>query len=170
MGEHVRRLDGRWGVVEQLTIEARPVVMYNLTVARAHTFFVGDAGWLVHNSCDSVGDALANTAGKAHRGLQKAGLGESTVAAGRSANGQITLSVFHSTAEGTEAAVNLLRKKWTVLDAPKMRSVDFHAERQLADAGFTKIGISNQGGMCPACKEYFANRPDIQVYPYKGYR
>ena len=54
VGEHVRRLDGSWGVVEQLTIEARPVVMYNLTVARAHTFFVGDAGWLVHNACGPV--------------------------------------------------------------------------------------------------------------------
>ena len=51
VGEHVRRLDGSWGVIEQLTIEVRPVVMYNLTVARAHTFFVGDEGWLVHNLC-----------------------------------------------------------------------------------------------------------------------
>ena len=54
VGEHVRRLDGSWGVIEQLTIEARPVVMYNLTVARAHTFFVGDEGWLVHNACGPV--------------------------------------------------------------------------------------------------------------------
>jgi guanyl-specific ribonuclease Sa len=26
--------------------------MYNLTVADAHTFFVGDGQWLVHNTCD----------------------------------------------------------------------------------------------------------------------
>ncbi|MCB0107996.1 MAG: hypothetical protein KDE53_18870, partial [Caldilineaceae bacterium] len=25
--------------------------MYNLTVAEAHTFFVGDGQWLVHNQC-----------------------------------------------------------------------------------------------------------------------
>ena len=25
--------------------------MYNLTVAEAHTFFVGDGQWLVHNAC-----------------------------------------------------------------------------------------------------------------------
>jgi hypothetical protein len=29
----------------------RPQVMYNLTVAVAHTFFVGDGQWLVHNMC-----------------------------------------------------------------------------------------------------------------------
>ena len=26
--------------------------MYNLTVAAAHTYFVGDGQWLVHNDCD----------------------------------------------------------------------------------------------------------------------
>jgi hypothetical protein len=31
--------------------------MYNLTVAEAHTFFVGQGGWLVHNAgpCDFLG-------------------------------------------------------------------------------------------------------------------
>ena len=29
----------------------QPQVMYNLTVAEAHTFFVGDGQWLVHNHC-----------------------------------------------------------------------------------------------------------------------
>jgi len=28
--------------------------MYNLTVAEAHTFFVGQQGWLVHNKCPDV--------------------------------------------------------------------------------------------------------------------
>lgn len=35
-------------------MEARPQEMYNLTVAVAHTFFVGDGKWLVHNTCGPI--------------------------------------------------------------------------------------------------------------------
>ncbi len=53
------------GVIHAVTVERQPQVMYNLTVAVAHTFFVGDGQWLVHNSCGggtsqvyrAVGDA-----------------------------------------------------------------------------------------------------------------
>ncbi len=38
-------------VVQSIVVEAAPQMMYNLTVAVAHTFFVGDGEWLVHNSC-----------------------------------------------------------------------------------------------------------------------
>ena len=30
---------------------AQPQMMYNMTVATAHTYFVGDGQWLVHNAC-----------------------------------------------------------------------------------------------------------------------
>jgi hypothetical protein len=101
--------------------------------------------------------------------LQKLGLGESTVAAGMGTEGSITLSVFHKTAQGTEDAVSALRGNgWNVLDAPKGRSPDFHAERQLDAAGFTEIGISRQRGMCSACDQYFANRSGVNVTPYRG--
>ncbi|WP_081752883.1 polymorphic toxin-type HINT domain-containing protein [Kallotenue papyrolyticum] len=51
VGAQVRRADGSYGVVQAIRVEARPHIMYNLTVATAHTFFVGDQQWLVHNSC-----------------------------------------------------------------------------------------------------------------------
>jgi hypothetical protein len=51
VGERVRQVDGGFGVVQAVAVEARPQVMYNLTVAVAHTFFVGEEGWLVHNTC-----------------------------------------------------------------------------------------------------------------------
>jgi hypothetical protein len=50
VGDRVRKLDGREGVVQAVAVEQRPQVMYNLTVAVAHTFFVGDGQWLVHNA------------------------------------------------------------------------------------------------------------------------
>ena len=48
-GAEVRRLDGGYGTVTRVVLAVRVQPMYNLTVAIAHTFFVGDDGWLVHN-------------------------------------------------------------------------------------------------------------------------
>ncbi|HEY1013263.1 MAG TPA: SBBP repeat-containing protein [Herpetosiphonaceae bacterium] len=61
-GEHVRRLDGTLGAITDLRIEQRAQVMYNLTVATAHTFFVGAGEWLVHNDCLEFSKKLDNGA------------------------------------------------------------------------------------------------------------
>jgi RHS repeat-associated protein len=58
VGEPIRRADGSAGAVAALSIEHRPQVMYNLTVGVAHTFFVGDGEWLVHNDCGSTSKRL----------------------------------------------------------------------------------------------------------------
>jgi hypothetical protein len=50
-GQRVRKADSSYGVVEAVAFAPRPQVMYNLTVAHAHTFFVGSVRVLVHNSC-----------------------------------------------------------------------------------------------------------------------
>ncbi|MFL5800699.1 MAG: polymorphic toxin-type HINT domain-containing protein [Roseiflexaceae bacterium] len=50
LGAHVRTADGGTGMVQGVVVAARPQGMYNLTVAVAHTFFVGEEGWLVHNT------------------------------------------------------------------------------------------------------------------------
>ena len=50
VGDRVRSASGE-GEVEAVESVASPQVMYNLTVAEAHTFFVGDGQWLVHNAC-----------------------------------------------------------------------------------------------------------------------
>jgi Pretoxin HINT domain len=52
--DSVRKADGSFGSVEQVTIEQRTAVMYNLTVDVAHTYFVGEQGWLVHNTCNPL--------------------------------------------------------------------------------------------------------------------
>ncbi|MEZ4730246.1 MAG: polymorphic toxin-type HINT domain-containing protein [Caldilineaceae bacterium] len=48
-GAHVYRADGRLGTVQNAIVARRQQPMYNLTVAQAHTFFVSDGQWLVHN-------------------------------------------------------------------------------------------------------------------------
>ncbi|MEP7289915.1 MAG: polymorphic toxin-type HINT domain-containing protein [Chloroflexota bacterium] len=55
VGEHVRKADGSYGVVKTDHAQMQVQRMYNLTVDKAHTFFVGGQQWLVHNSnaeCD----------------------------------------------------------------------------------------------------------------------
>ena len=39
-----------------MVYHARPQMMYNMTVATAHTYFVGDGQWLVHNACIKFDD------------------------------------------------------------------------------------------------------------------
>jgi hypothetical protein len=50
-GAHIRKADGRYGLVQTFVVVHKQKAMYNLTVAQAHTFFVGQQQWLVHNHC-----------------------------------------------------------------------------------------------------------------------
>lgn len=70
IGDQVRQADGSYGVVEAMTLVEQPQWMYNLTVAEAHTYFVGEGRWLVHNICGSV-QQLSN--GEIRK-LKKAGI------------------------------------------------------------------------------------------------
>jgi hypothetical protein len=54
VGEHIRKADGGYGKVERVEREQRQQTMYNLTVEKAHTFFVGTKRWLVHNTCNPL--------------------------------------------------------------------------------------------------------------------
>jgi hypothetical protein len=58
LGDHVPSASGGSGLVTSITWDHAPAQMYDLTVDVAHTFFVGDAGWLVHN-CGPSSRALA---------------------------------------------------------------------------------------------------------------
>ena len=61
-GDHIRRLDGSFGVVNSIQIVQTVKRMYNLTVQHAHTFFVGKQRWLVHNTCNytNIGSEVRN--------------------------------------------------------------------------------------------------------------
>jgi hypothetical protein len=50
-GTAIQQADGTSGIVQATQLEQRSQVMYNFTVADAHTYFVGAGGWLVHNAC-----------------------------------------------------------------------------------------------------------------------
>jgi hypothetical protein len=53
VGDTIKRSNGQLGVVKAVEVKNDRQVVYNLTVEGAHTFFVGEGQWLVHNSgCD----------------------------------------------------------------------------------------------------------------------
>ena len=49
-GELLKEADGGTGTVLNVLTVQQTKTMYNLTVETAHTFYVGDKGWLVHNA------------------------------------------------------------------------------------------------------------------------
>jgi hypothetical protein len=51
LGMHILRADGRTGVITGWKVVPGSSVMYNLEVARDHTFVVGTGQWVVHNDC-----------------------------------------------------------------------------------------------------------------------
>lgn len=162
--DEIRQANWDKGVVEAIVFTPVPQTMYNFTVATAHTYFVGEGQWLVHNC-----RAYANTAHNALKQLPE-NLRGATVAMSLGADSKPILAIYGRTPEITQDAINHLRNKgWNVLDAPP-RGVEYHAERQLIDAGYTQIGISRQAGMCNSCAEYVSNHPGVTITPYDPQR
>ncbi len=58
VGDSIRNADGSTGKVKKIKIEQSTREMYNLTVDQAHTFFVGEGQWLVHNACPKHGNFI----------------------------------------------------------------------------------------------------------------
>ena len=73
-GAHVLAAEGGLGTVEDVRFRTDYMVMYNLTVADDHTFFVGAGKWLVHNAgCGSLNPRTSKAAEigrEAHRQIQ----------------------------------------------------------------------------------------------------
>lgn len=63
-GDLIWQTNGTTGVVKSVKVVAREQRMYNLSVDVAHTFFVGDGQWLVHNAgpCGFLSRPFANNA------------------------------------------------------------------------------------------------------------
>jgi hypothetical protein len=76
VGDHIRSAKGGYGVVRATVIVQRSQRMYNLTVAEAHTFFVGGGEWLVHNDCGSFQQHGVRTTAHFWRELRKDGFTE----------------------------------------------------------------------------------------------
>ena len=49
VGDTIKQADGTTGLVANVTTVQQTREMFNLTVSEAHTYYVGNDGWLVHN-------------------------------------------------------------------------------------------------------------------------
>jgi hypothetical protein len=61
VGDTIHTAQGGTGIVQAITFVYQPQPMYNLTVATAHTYFVGNGQWLVHNRCPWRGKPVMHT-------------------------------------------------------------------------------------------------------------
>ena len=54
IGDQLLRADDTTGRVEAIYFSYQPETMYNMSVQTAHTYFVGEGQWLVHNACNNA--------------------------------------------------------------------------------------------------------------------
>jgi hypothetical protein len=71
VGEHVRNAEGEYGAIEAVRTVEKSQPMYNLTVEKAHTYFVGDGQWLVHNACPKPSEIWSLESGKRGRKIDE---------------------------------------------------------------------------------------------------
>lgn len=69
IGSQIQRANGTTGLVAAIEFSYHSQLMYNLTVATAHTYFVGERQWLVHNSCPNLSSRPFASNADLNRGL-----------------------------------------------------------------------------------------------------
>jgi hypothetical protein len=163
-GDRIRRADGSDGTVEAVTFVYAPQPMYNLTVATAHTYFIGDGEWLVHNckwlgpdpdSPPAFGEILASHADDIHGQITQYWARRNSTTAVANVDGKMYVASFGDARAATE-----------LKDLANQRGYEFipsqgeHAEitlfrRLQNEPGFNGIGVSHWKGPCPSCRSFF---------------
>lgn len=144
--------------------------MYNLTIDTAHTFFVGEGQWLVHNDCENE-IALAQ---KLQEAVGNTGRNNPTIAL--SANGTLTHSGWKKRlgfSQGTDQAMGLARNMG--FEFPGVSKYDqgvpgrYHASHVEAQMGALAPGrpMAVSNSMCSTCQDFLSRlaqyRQEIQV-------
>ncbi len=170
IGALILRSDGLSGKVENVATQQSDRMMFNLTVDQAHTFYVGEGQWLVHNTCwglrpgggriqaqqGGIGEELANDAKNFYATLTREEARGTTIAIGR-LNGQYTFPVVNGSAPQGVA------EKIGAIQAPG----SMHAERylyELFNGNLDAIGVSNAKGSCLACTTFFSDKGFWNVF------
>jgi hypothetical protein len=175
LGTEIVALDGTFGTIEAVTVAADAQPVYNLTVDTAHTFFVGDGQWLVHNeiACwpenkeiTELGTTLAQEAKNALREVPPSYRKKITIAvANADGDRYITLNGrAHREFQGAVDAVKKYADDNDLIYFPNI-AADTHAERFLYDELKPDfIGISHASGPCPQCQGYLDKTNVIITY------
>ena len=170
IGDEVRQADGTTGRVWLKWNVYKTQEMYNLTVDTAHTFFVGEGQWLVHNSCNWLGsgsapkwgEKLAEYADNVYKNMQFYPKKNSTIAIAES-NGSLYATSFGDTraADYLKNNQDLFNYKYILNDTKD------HAEKFIynhLNGNVSGIGISHSTGPCPACKGFFTGKGFLDVF------
>ena len=175
-GNWLKRADGRTGMVVEVKRVAQAQEMYNLTVETAHTFFVGDGQWLVHN-CNAIvdgvrvaasaeGKTFATTADEVFSGLSSGARRSATVAVSE-ANGVKVVAINSGASPEAVAAVRSWAESngYTFVYKPGLTGQAGHAEQVLYGQysnSVNTIGVSHYTGPCPGCQQAF-NGTGVQI-------
>jgi hypothetical protein len=128
--------------------------MYNLTVDTAHTFFVGEGQWLVHNSCNWLGEGkapkwgekLAEYTDNVYKNMPFYPRSHSTVAIAEN-NGML-----YATSFGDSRAGDYLKQNEKVFNYKYIpNNSEDHAERFIYNyfnGNVGGIGVSHSKGPC----------------------
>lgn len=186
VGAAMRKSDGSSGVVRFVAYVATRQPMFNLSVADAHTFFVGDGQWLVHNSdCEAAlegaknqetGEELVQLAKNIHSKLNFFGRQTTTIAAGKVGNARYV--AFNNKADrGVDDVVTRLAGELGFINlgrSPNSAGKGIgHPEPYLLENFGNKlkaIGISRAGGLCEMCQKFFGGLSFKNIWKPKGKR
>jgi len=194
LSDHVRTAAGTFGAVAHITVRRETRAMYNLTVANAHTFFVGEGRWLVHNTClKAIYDRLASKVVEAKNIRQKVFKNidpddrHLTVFYGETNTGKqivVFSELYDKSGNAMLPAVQEMTKKlsqqgYIVLGGTKVTSknVQRHAEEILrADlhtklpSGYTSVEGGVSQSMCPRCVERIQPKYQngLQTFEHNG--
>ena len=163
IGAHIRNAAGRTGTVSNVVVVQRPQLMYNLTVATAHTFFVGGGRWLVHNHCNPLHDRALELHNEQGHFLARA-LRTTAVTKVRTAAGQIRYLVSSSQTylpSEIEAALGA--------NEIPVTGIVGHAEESAleyaAQNGLTPLEVAASRDICPSCAAKINAAGAIPVSP-----
>ncbi|MEZ4869236.1 MAG: polymorphic toxin-type HINT domain-containing protein [Caldilineaceae bacterium] len=179
-GDQILQADGTTSVVQTVVFEATPQVMYNLTVADAHTYTVGDGEWVVHNACnwlggkptrDKIGNQLVGDAQRLFYRLDDEWK-RTVIAVAQGGNEKIVTAFINTNPQALREIERLAPLVGARYVAPtEIRGIfgSGHAEqiayRELQQYVDLKIGISRYAGPCSEyCQPFFADLGFINLF------
>ncbi|AFD28228.1 YD repeat protein (plasmid) [Deinococcus gobiensis I-0] len=183
IGDKIKQANGTTGTVTNVVTVQQTQQMFNLTVDEAHTFYVGQDGWLVHNTSNleckvfSAGVEYAATqaernaaayAGKIFNQAGLRGVEKNITIAVAIIEGKVVMSVNGRATKSAQDKLTEVGKQLGIdIIVPPARGT--HAEQAIYDvygSKVSRIGISNPNGPCQSCKDgAVVNGADIVWFP-----
>ncbi|MEZ4674512.1 MAG: polymorphic toxin-type HINT domain-containing protein [Caldilineaceae bacterium] len=181
IGDKVQSAEGNSGTVDAIAFVAAPQVMYNMTVADAHTYVVGDGEWVVHNSCrwlggrgltnDRVGNQLVRDAREIFFQLPSEAR-KTVIAVAQGGNEKIVTAFIKTDPQALRLVERLAPtigaryvEPWEITGVWGSGHAEQIAYRELQQYSDLKIGITHGQGPCKKfCGPFFLTEQFVNVF------